>query len=196
MQHALVIIDMQVDFFNNPELDRCREDLVAACNLLVRRAREHGAPVIEVRTTHAEDRSTWALNMLEDGQGMTIAGSRGAEPVPGLEPADVVVEKTRDSAFHRTGLEDLLRDRDVGHVVLCGVSTESCIAATAADAYAHDLRATLVEDATASVDAGQHARTLEVLHEQYRQPVLPAREVGFARSGASSPVGHEAPLPG
>ena len=180
MNPALVIIDMQVDYFNDPELARCRDDLVRACNLLIGHAHTAGSPVIEIRTIHAPDRSTWALNMLEDGAGLTIAGTPGAEPVPGLDEPDVIVEKTRDSAFHGTGLADLLRARKVGHVVLCGVSTESCIAASATAAYAHDLRATLVEDATASVDRALHARTLEILSGQYRQPVLRARDITFA----------------
>jgi nicotinamidase-related amidase len=176
---ALVIIDMQDDFFADPELERCREDLVGSCNLLIDRARAAGVTVIEVRTVHAPDGSTWALNMREDGQGMVIAGTPGAERVAGLHEPDVVVEKTRDSAFHRTDLADVLRDRGVGHLVLCGVSTESCIAATAISAYAEDLRVTLVQDATASVDEEQHERTLALLHAQYRQPVARAADVSF-----------------
>jgi nicotinamidase-related amidase len=180
MPSALVIIDMQVDFFANPELARCQDDLVSACNLLIDTARAEGAPVIEVRTVHAHDGSTWALNMRDDDQGMVLAGTPGARPVPGLGEADVVVEKTRDSAFHDTTLADVLREHGVDQLVLCGVSTESCIAATATQAYAADLHVTLVEDATASVVQSQHAQTLEVLHAQYRQPVVAAREVSFA----------------
>ena len=176
---ALVIIDLQADFFADPELERCRDDLVAACNLLIDRARAEGVPVIDVRTVHAPDGSTWALNMREDGQGMVIAGTPGAERVAGLHEPDLVVEKTRDSAFHGTDLADLLRARGVEHLVLCGVSTESCIAATATSAYAEDLRVTLVEDATASVDEEQHGRTLALLHAQYRQPVVRAADVSF-----------------
>ena len=180
MRSALVIIDMQVDFFVSPELARCRDDLVGACRRLVDTARAQGAPVIEVRTVHAHDGSTWALNMRDDDQGMALAGSPGAAPLPGLGEPDLVVEKTRDGAFHGTPLRDLLRRRGIEHLVLCGVSTESCIAATATEAYAEDLRVTLVEDATASVVQAQHAQTLEVLHAQYRQPVVAAREVTFA----------------
>jgi nicotinamidase-related amidase len=179
MPSALVVIDMQVDFFASPELARCQEDLVRACNLLIDSAHAQGAPVIEVRTVHAHDGSTWALNMRDDDQGMVLAGSPGAAPVPGLHEADVVVEKTRDSAFHGSRLADVLRERGIDRLVLCGVSTESCIAATATAAYAADLRVTLVEDATASVERAQHAQTLEVLHTQYRQPVVAAREVSF-----------------
>jgi nicotinamidase-related amidase len=65
----------------------------------------------------------------------------------------------------------------VHHLVLCGVSTESCIAATAIEAFAHDLGVTMVRDATASVDRELHDDTLAQLADRYRQEVLDAAEV-------------------
>lgn len=176
---AVVLIDMQVDFFNDPELERCREDLVAACNTVIDGALERGLPVVEVRTLHPADRSTWALNMIDDGAGMTEEGTPGAEPVEGLHHAGTtdgvtVLRKTRDSAFHETGLADLLREADVDSFLLCGVSTESCIAATATEAYARDLAVALVRDGTASVRWDLHDHTIDSLRAQYRQPVVDA----------------------
>jgi nicotinamidase-related amidase len=179
MSTALILIDLQYDYFADDELERCRDDLVKAANLLVDRARAAGAPVIEVRTVHKRDKSTWALNMLEDDQGMALEGSRGAERLDELEEPDHVVVKTRDSAFHDTGLAGWLAERGVDRLVLAGVSTESCIAATATDAYAHDLRVVLVEDATASVEWEQHDQTLARLQAQYRQDVVKADDVTF-----------------
>jgi nicotinamidase-related amidase len=177
---ALVLVDLQYDYFADDELERCRADLVAACNLLVERARAVGTPVVEARTVHRHDKSTWALNMLEDDQGMAFEGSRGAERLDELEEPDHVVEKTRDSAFHGTGLAEWLAERGVDRLVLAGVSTESCIAATATDAYAHDLRVVLVEDATASVEWELHDQTLTRLKAQYRQEVAKAEDVDLS----------------
>jgi nicotinamidase-related amidase len=135
--------------------------------------------VVEVQTVHAHDRSTWALNMLDDDQGMALEGTPGAARLDGLLEPDHLVVKTRDSAFHGTDLARWLRERDVARLVLAGVSTESCIAATATDAYANDLRVALVEDATASVQKHLHDQTLERLHKQYRQDVVSAADVRF-----------------
>lgn len=179
MTTALLVIDLQYDYFADDELERCRDDLVEACNLLIERARAAGAPVLEARTVHKRDKSTWALNMLEDDQGMALEGTRGAERLDELEEPDHVVMKTRDSAFHDTGLFEWLDQRGIERLVLAGVSTESCIAATAADAYAHDIRVVLVEDATASVEWEQHDQTLARLKEQYRQDVVKAEDVSF-----------------
>jgi nicotinamidase-related amidase len=178
---AVVMIDMQRDFFNDPELERCRDDLVRTCNRVIDHALERGLPVFEVRTVHAADRSTWSLNMLDDDSGMTIDGTPGVEPAPGLRnagstPAMTLVTKTRDDAFHGTDLGELLVARGVDALLLCGVSTESCIAATATTAYARDLAVGVVLDATASVRWDLHDHTVDSLREQYRQPGVTADE--------------------
>lgn len=175
---ALLLIDLQSDYFVDEELERCREDLVATCNALADAAHAHGVPVIEARTQHEPDRSTWTLTMLEDGQGMALRGSEGAERAKGLEPGDTeLLRKTRDSAFFRTDLERRLRGLGVRRLVLCGVSTESCIAATARDAFAYDFQVVLVEDGTASVSWDEHDHTLATLKTQHRQEVLTGEAV-------------------
>jgi nicotinamidase-related amidase len=181
LPQALLVIDLQRDFFAHDELAARRDRVVEACNTVVRRAHEAGAPVFEIRTVHSPDRSSWSLNMLADGQGMTIESTPGSQSVDGLDTAGaIVVEKTRDSAFHGTTLAEKLGDRAIESVALCGVSTESCIAMTAAEAYARDLHVTLVGDALASVDPEAHDNALDRLSRQYRQRIVPADEVEFA----------------
>ena len=175
---ALVVIDLQEDYFQDPELRRCRRPIVERCAALARAAHAAGAPVVEVQTVHAPDRSTWTIDMLYDGQGVVIDGTPGAERLFELElEPDVMVRKTRDSAFFGTDLAEHLRG--VRCPALVGVSTESCVRATASDAYAHDLRSVLVADATASVDASEHDEVLRRLHEQYRLPVVGSADVRF-----------------
>lgn len=178
MSEALVVVDMQRDYFRSDELERCHDDLTASINRLVETAVRLGVPVVEVHTEHDPDGSTWTLSMSEDGGGPVMAGTEGVEPVPGLDTRGAVqVTKTRDSAFFGTDLADLLRERGVSHVVLVGVSTESCIAASAVDAFAHDLAVTVVSDATASIDWALHDDALARLQAQYRQEVLTADDV-------------------
>ncbi|WP_139977317.1 cysteine hydrolase family protein [Nocardioides litoris] len=179
MTEALVVIDLQRDYFADGELERCRDDLVATTNGLAAAARAGGVPVLEVRTEHDPGGSTWTISMHEDGGGPVMAGTEGVEPVPGLDlgPDVPVVTKTRDSAFFGTDLADRLRDLGVDHVVLAGVSTESCIVGTAVDAFAHDLAVTLVSDATASIEWSLHDEALQRARKQYRQDVATAAEV-------------------
>lgn len=126
-------------------------------------------PVALVRTEHRRDRSTWTLNMLEDDTGFLIAGDPDTRTVEDLDVVGTTeVVKTRDSAFHETGLDQLLRKAGVDRLVLAGVSTHTCIAATAADAYAHDLHVVFAEDAIASHREDLHEPTLSVLCTEYR----------------------------
>ncbi|WP_169799235.1 cysteine hydrolase family protein [Nocardioides jensenii] len=166
---ALVMIDMQVAFFSSGPLEPLREELVSRCNELHRWASYRQIPVFQVRTQHQADKSTWTLSMLEDDQGFLIAGDDDAGPVPGLvtEGAAEVV-KTRDSAFHGTDLADRLRERHVDLLIVCGVSTHTCVSATATDAYAHDLHVVLAEDAIASHRPDLHQPWLDMLCEEFR----------------------------
>lgn len=177
---ALVLVDLQEDFFVDTELRRCRSDVLSACNELAERARAAHALLVTVRTVHAKDKSTWTLSMRDDDQGMTLEGEPGAELAHELSVDDAVeVVKTRDSAFFDTGLDELLRSHGVTAFALAGVSTESCIAATATDAYARDYLVVLADRATASVDEDMHEHLLKLLSWQYRQPVLAPDEITF-----------------
>lgn len=182
------MIDMQQGYFSAPELEKQRPALVDACSRLVRAALDAGALVVEVVTVHEHDRSTWARNMLEDDKPFLLRGSDEAARLPGLPevgpPHGVVLEKTRDSAFHRTELVDLLRERGVDRLLLCGISTESCIAATALDAYAHDFETVLVIDAIASPSPDTHVRALDHLGSSYHQPGVGVDDVTGTLSGA------------
>ncbi|MDQ1104358.1 cysteine hydrolase family protein [Nocardioides zeae] len=193
---ALLVIDLQEGYFSAPELAAIRDRVVAGSIEATAAARAAGALVVEVRTVHSEDPTTWALNMREDECPFMIRGTDDVRPVGELDavrpdgPGDdwVVVEKTRDSAFHGTDLLDLLRSRGVERIALAGISTESCVAATAADAYAHDFRVLLVEGAVLTPDAERHHHSLRHLEDLYRQPALPVAEIAFAapRGGGGS----------
>lgn len=179
-KRGLLLIDLQEQFFDPPGLQKVRSELAAHVQLLIDAARTADAPIINVRTVHLPDKSTWALNMLEDDQGMVLEGSPGAAPLVELDLTgahDVV--KTRDDAFFGTDLARLLERLGIRELVLAGVETEACIALTASSAYARDLRVHLPTDAIASADEEQHRRTLELLHAQYRQPLVAANEVRF-----------------
>lgn len=69
---AVLIIDMQNAFFEDPALNAQRGTVTAACNRVIAAAQECGAKVLLVRTEHEKDKSTWTLNMLDDDQGFML----------------------------------------------------------------------------------------------------------------------------
>lgn len=190
---ALLVIDLQEKFFEDEELARCRADLVATVNGLVAAAQLAGAAVLEVRTEHAADRSTWTLDMLRSGTATLLAGSDEARRVPELAPIATGLVKTRDSAFHGTDLAQRLRTLGVRTLVLVGISTESCIHATSVDGYAHDFQVVIPHDAVASVDWQWHDQALADLRRKHGQQVVASERISFTAApdpnAVSDPIG-------
>ena len=52
-----------------------------------------------------------------------------------VEPSDIVISKSRYSAFFGTELEQVLRQRGVRTLIICGVTTEMCVESTLRDGF-------------------------------------------------------------
>jgi len=175
---ALLVIDMQNAYFEDPALAARQTDLVAASNELLDAVRSNGHKALLVCTEHERDKSTWSLNMLDDDQGFIFRGSDQARFVPGLATDGLPqLVKTRDSAFVGTNLLSRLRNWGVEEVILAGVSTHNCIAQTGADAFARNIRVTYASDATGSEDTRAAADMLRIISAEYRQQVQSNAEI-------------------
>ena len=175
---AVLLIDMQNAFFEEPTLRGRRNELTAACNALISAAAEGTAKALLVRTEHERDKSTWTLSMLDDDQGFIFRGTEQADFVPGLLTDGLPqLVKTRDSAFFGTDLMLRLRNWGVRTVVLAGVSTHNCIAQTGADAFAHNLRVIYASEGTGSEDPEAADATQAILSREYRQRILPVSQI-------------------
>ncbi|NKX49000.1 cysteine hydrolase [Arthrobacter deserti] len=175
---AVLVIDMQKGYFENPVLAGRQEELVGQCNQLIAQAREAGVPVLLPCTGHQRDKSTWTLSMLDDDQGFAFAGSETAELVPGLEAEGLPrLSKTRDSAFVGTDLLLRLRNLGVRTLVLAGVASHNCVAQTGVDAFAHNFRVVYARDAMASTNEEFAEQMLTILCKEYRQEAADAAAV-------------------
>lgn len=175
---AVLLIDMQNAFFEEPTLRGRRDELTAACNALISAAAGGTAKALLVRTEHERDKSTWTLSMLDDDQGFIFRGTEQADFVPGLLTDGLPqLVKTRDSAFFGTDLMLRLRNWGVRTVVLAGVSTHNCIAQTGADAFAHNLRVIYASEGTGSEDPEAADATQAILSREYRQRILPVSQI-------------------
>lgn len=184
---ALLLIDMQEGFFETEDLAQHRARLASACNKLAAAARNAGLPVIAVRTVHKKDKSTWTLKMLEDDQGYLFEGTGQARILPELDLAgSIELIKRRDSAFWATELLTLLLQHRVASLILAGVSSETCIAATATDAFSANLPVFLARDALASADPDFEDVTLKFLEEHYRQRILSSEQLIAQLPGGSA----------
>lgn len=91
------------------------------------------------------------------GPGMDTAPER-QEIIEELAPAerDTVLTKWRYSAFHRTGLRELLARRGRDQLIICGVYAHIGCLMTACDAFTLDVQPFFVADALADFSRPEH----------------------------------------
>lgn len=175
---ALLLIDLQEAFFQSEQLQRARPELVDAIEQLTAAARSAGVPAFLITTEHSRDRSTWTLTMLEDDQGFLFPRDDTTRVIDELDTGGLTrIEKTRDSAFFGTDLLLRLGNLGVGTVLIAGVSTHACIAQTARDAFANNVRAHVITDATADDRPEHHAGALRLLVEDRQAELMTVEEV-------------------
>ena len=90
------------------------------------------------------------------GQDMYEPGAWGTELA--VEPVEgaLVVEKERQSPFHRTRLEEELRAGGIDTVAVCGVTTNCCVDCTVRDAHVRDFDVVLLSDCVGAFGAERH----------------------------------------
>jgi nicotinamidase-related amidase len=112
-------------------------------------ARNKGVPVVYVNDDHHGWRTDFPalVESALDGKGGDVI----APLTPGGDEPTLV--KHRYSAFDQTALELLLTSLEVERIVLVGAATEGCVVQTAIDARERRLKASIVVDACATVDA-------------------------------------------
>ncbi len=139
---ALIIVDVQ-EAFDEPRWGR-RNNPEAEANVarLLHAWREAGRPIVHVRHLNLTPGSSFH----PDEPGSRIkALVRPAEGEP-------VIEKTVNSAFIGTDLEERLRRQGVTSVVITGLTTNHCVETTARMAGNLGFDTIFVSDATATFD--------------------------------------------
>src|SRR4051812_16071246 len=97
-----------------------------------------------------------------------------------LAPRAAVWGKNTFSALADDGIRDaLLRQRDVQHILLCGIETPVCIYQTAIAALADELQVTVLSDAVGGRRPDDGRACLEAL-QRAGAHVLPAETVFYA----------------
>ncbi|MFJ6939807.1 cysteine hydrolase family protein [Streptomyces sp. NPDC101132] len=119
-------------------------------------------------------------------------GTPGERLAPGLVPGpgDAVVEKSAPSAFFpgRCPLPGVLERRGVDTVVVCGLVTDVCVAATVRDAATIGYRAVLVADACATRSDAAHNAVLETVYRSFGDVRSTAEVVALLSRGAAGNV--------
>lgn len=162
---ALVLLDLQRIF-----VDPGSPAFLPAWPAVEHRARELASafraarrPVVLTRHLHppSDPGSTIGRffgRLLEEGDEMSALAA-GWEP----GPADLVVVKSRHSAFAGSDLAGRLKALGVETVVLAGVQAHLCVLATAVEAGSHDIMPVVALDAIAAPSLALHRSSLQAL---------------------------------
>lgn len=174
---ALLVIDVQNDFCADDGAVAAKGGDVSGVQAAVRNiqalldtAREAGVPRVFVRVVHDEwlDAGAWGERHRGSGR---VGGPRNAErdstgsDFYGVAPREdeLVLTKTRYSAFAGTPLRRVLQGLGVDEVVLTGTQTDVCILTTAFDAIQEGFRVTVVADCVASPREALHRAALDIV---------------------------------
>jgi maleamate amidohydrolase len=140
-------------------------DALEPLKSLLAAARAAGHPIVhttnENRVEAVLGRATQRLARVDDEWGSAIV-----EPLTPIE-GELVVYKTRASAFFGTPLSTHLQRLGVDTVVVGGESTSGCVRASAVDAYSHGFEVMVVEEATFDRIEISHKVNLFDLHHKY-----------------------------
>lgn len=173
MKTALLIIDMQKDFFKSEKLQSLQSSLVGNINSLEAIARGKNMPVIWIRQEMKADMSNAPLGDRKEGKPYVVTGTEGAQLVDGLEKQDGDYEiiKTRYSSFYETELEDLLKKLQIDTLILAGINTHACVRVTAIDAYQRDYSVILASECVNSWDEEHHRVSIKYLTGKITRPM-------------------------
>jgi nicotinamidase-related amidase len=159
---ALLVMDFQLAVLGIIENPR---NLLERTSLAIKLFRQHGGAVVSVRAAFLDEdfdaipeRSRMAAIMAGSGRAMHDESDLTVvHEMVAPQSGDVVVRKTRFSAFSTTDLDDQLRELNIDTLVLAGISTSGSVLSTTLDALDRDYLVYVLEDACAEPDGDVHA---------------------------------------
>lgn len=178
MKRALLLIDLQNDYFPGGSMELVGADAAAARAAgLLERFRAEGAPLFHVQHLSVRPGATFF-----------VPGTPGVEMHLSVAPraGEPLLQKNFPNAFRQTTLLEQLRAADVNELVIAGAMSHMCIDATTRAAADLGFTCTVVEDACATRDltfgerrvvaADVHAAFMAALSGVYAK-VVPASAV-------------------
>lgn len=172
---ALLIMDIQGPMVN--ELAN-KEEYLPKIRRTIDAARANTIPVIYVvvgfrpNMPEFNPRSKGLRTLRDIGVADALVNPR---PVLPLTETDVVVTRSRVSAFAGSDLEILLRANNIDHLVLSGISTSGVVLSTVCEAVDKDYRLTVLSDLCADRNEEVHRILIEKVFPR-RTDVLSSTE--------------------
>lgn len=160
MSTALIIVDIQNDYFANGNMELVNPDKAAA----------NAAKVLESFRKNNKENIFHVQHIAADpAMGFFLPNTKGAEiheTVHPLENESIIIKHFPNS-FLQTDLESNLRENGVTKVVVVGMMTHMCIDATVRAAVDLGFETTLIEDACATLDLSYEGKDIPAEQAHY-----------------------------
>jgi len=151
-KQALIIIDIQNDYFENGALPLVNPvEASSNAKKVLQYFREKNLPIAHIQ------------HVSPDGAPFMALGTKGAEIHENVKPLDgeKVFQKNYPNSFRETGLLDYLKKNEVTDVVITGMMTHMCVDATVRAAFDFEYKCTVIGDACASRDLEINGKTVK-----------------------------------
>lgn len=148
MKKALIVIDIQNDYFENGKLPLWNtENTLNNVEKAIEKANANNIPVVLVQ--HAADGNSALFS----------EGTKGAKIHPRIlkaaPNAKKVIKRFADS-FHKTNLGEVLSQLGVEEILVCGMMTQNCVIFTAISKEAEKYSVKILPDCCTTVNEQIH----------------------------------------
>ncbi|WP_027835874.1 cysteine hydrolase family protein [Maritalea myrionectae] len=138
--HALLIIDVQESFRHRDYYqEHYLPDFIDNIQKLITAAKQEGIKLVQIFHTEPEGVFSKSSGFVKTLSPITIT-------------PDLVIEKTRHSAFAGTALDIWLKENGINELTICGIRTEQCCETTTRHASDIGYKVNYVTDATLTFD--------------------------------------------
>ncbi|GEN83237.1 putative isochorismatase family protein YddQ [Sporosarcina luteola] len=153
MSTALIIVDIQNDYFQHGRMELVNPDKAAA----------NAAKVLEYFRKNNKENIFHVQHIAADPSlGFFLPDTEGAEIHKTVQPMEdeTIVVKNFPNSYLKTDLESKLRENGVTKVVVIGMMTHMCIDATVRASVDLGFETVLIEDACATRDMSYDGKTV------------------------------------
>lgn len=153
MNTALIIIDIQNDYFQNGKAELVHPEKASAnAKLLLEQFRKKNLPVVHIQHIASRPEATFF-----------ISGTTGAEIYHDVQPTDQeqIIIKHYPNSFRETQLLEYLNSKNITDLVICGMQTHMCVDATTRAAKDFGFNCTVIGDACATKDLAVNGATVQ-----------------------------------
>lgn len=144
MNIGLVLVDIQNDYFKGGKSELFQPEKAASqAKKILSFFRNNNLPVFHVKHVNTKKNAAFF-----------IPETMGVDIYKDVYPQDgeaVIIKHTPDS-FFETSLRNELEDRNISHLVVCGMMTHMCIDTTVRSAKNFNYSVTVIEDACTTKD--------------------------------------------